>query len=701
MKIAFLIYNAYGIGGTIRSTVNLSGALAEAGHEVEVVSVYRTQETTSLQLGPGVRLRPLIEWRRDAPDYAGGSAGAAEPSAMFTDDGVQYGPLAPSRLTDERVTAYLRATDADVVIATRPILNGYLSRYGERRYLRIGQEHLTFDMHSDQLREDQNDALAGLDAFVTVSEADAARYRAALPQVSTRILCVPNSVPAPGVEPSTGDSRTIVAAGRLVGIKRYDRLLDAFAKIAPQHPDWSLRIYGRGPQKPFLRKRIDKLGLYDRVRLMGAVSPIEPEWAKGAIAAVSSDGESFGMTIVEAMHCGVPVVATDCPHGPGEIISDGRDGVLVPLEEGSDAFARALSALMQDAGRRGAMADAAREKAARYAPARVCARYLDLFDELRGPDGQVAPLGQRLRAAVTALRLPRRQAPRTTPRSAPWAPRAAAAATADGGIRFQVDVDGAPGGDLELLLRLRKDPDKRTVRLPLSPAGQATLERTAHTLAEGRWDAYIAPPRGKERRAAALTVEQARLLPLPLRAHEGTVSAWIPYPTEEGNLSVRTWLREGHAEVESVQVVDQAVHITGRLHGLEAGPDATVAATPRNGTATDGGFGRPLTPLPGNRFACTLPYPEALAGHTGEHTMWDLALHPAGHEPPVRLSRIAGDTVHRKKTDVLPATETRRPGPETVRLRPYFTVNNDLALSARTLPPEAAAQTAPSAGGAR
>ncbi len=67
MKVAFLIYNAYGIGGTIRSTVNLSGALAAAGHEVEVVSVYRPQETASLQLGPGVRLRPLIDWRRDTP----------------------------------------------------------------------------------------------------------------------------------------------------------------------------------------------------------------------------------------------------------------------------------------------------------------------------------------------------------------------------------------------------------------------------------------------------------------------------------------------------------------------------------------------------------------------------------------------------------------------------------------------------------
>lgn len=63
---------------------------------------------------------------------------------------------------------------------------------------------------------------------------------------------------------------------------------------------------------------------------MGAHSPIETEWAKGSIAAVSSDAESFGMTLVEAMHCGVPVVSTDCRYGPGEIIANGKDGLLSP-----------------------------------------------------------------------------------------------------------------------------------------------------------------------------------------------------------------------------------------------------------------------------------------------------------------------------------------------------------------------------------
>ncbi|OEU96458.1 glycosyl transferase, partial [Streptomyces abyssalis] len=87
------------------------------------------------------------------------------------------------------------------------------------------------------------------------------------------------------------------------------------------------RIYGSGREREKLRLLIDELGLYNHVFLMGPAHPIEAEWAKGAIGAVTSSLESFGMTIVEAMRCGLPVVATDCPHGPGEIIRDGVDGL--------------------------------------------------------------------------------------------------------------------------------------------------------------------------------------------------------------------------------------------------------------------------------------------------------------------------------------------------------------------------------------
>ncbi|WP_333746040.1 glycosyltransferase family 4 protein, partial [Streptomyces sp. IBSBF 2950] len=501
MKIAFLINNAFGIGGTIRSTANLSAAFADR-HDVEVVSVHRSRAEPALTFDPRVRLTSLIDLREGTAGYEGDHPLTERPGTMFPYSGAT-GNLPYTGLQDARIGGFLAHTEADVVIATRPDLNGYLARDGRHRYLRVGQEHLSLDQYREPLRTDQTRAIAGLDAYVTVSEADAAQYRAALPDVGTTIVCVPNGVRAGAVERSTLDSRVIVAAGRLIPIKRYDRLVNAFAKVAADHPGWTLRIYGRGPQKENLREQIDRLGLHDRVFLMGAVSPIETEWAKGAVAAVSSDMESFGMTIVEAMHCGVPVVATDCPHGPGEIITDGRDGILVPLDGDVDAYADALNRVVGDETLRERLGKEALTKAETYAPAAVARRYEDLFEELTGARSRRRDGAARLgRLAVRAARAVRSRRVRDTPADGTGGsaatPSAHARATGDGGLVVRLDPAELPAGPLDFVARLRRDPGERQIGVPVLPSAdapdtvvQAVFRPTEHTLAEGRWDCYV------------------------------------------------------------------------------------------------------------------------------------------------------------------------------------------------------------------
>ncbi|MGO4430506.1 glycosyltransferase, partial [Streptomyces sp. MCAF7] len=126
---------------------------------------------------------------------------------------------------------------------------------------------------------------------------------------------------------------------------------------------------------------IDRLGLAESARLMGPHSPIEAEFAKASLVAVASDAESFGMTIVEAMRCGVPVVSTNCPLGPAEIIQDGVTGRLVPTGD-KDALAAALLDLIADAPARRAMGTAALESAEAYDPEPIALRYERLFEDL-------------------------------------------------------------------------------------------------------------------------------------------------------------------------------------------------------------------------------------------------------------------------------------------------------------------------------
>ncbi|MGW1355312.1 glycosyltransferase family 4 protein [Streptomyces sp. NPDC002409] len=387
MHISFLLHNAYGVGGTIRTTFNLAEELA-GHHDVEIVSVFRHRDDPVLGAPPGVRMSHLVDLRKKSPTYDGDAPEHARPATVFPRGDSRHRQY--SRLTDARVAEHLRSLDADVVVGTRPGLNVQISRQTRRGPVRIGQEHLTLDSHGYRLRREIGHRYALLDAITTVTEADARAYRTGLKLPGVRIEAIPNSVPAPAVAPADGDHKWVIAAGRLHRVKRYDLLVRAFAGVVAARPDWRLRIYGGGDatgnEREALVALIDELGLHEHVFLMGPVNPLEAEWPKGSIAAVTSDRESFGMTIVEAMRCGLPVVATDCPHGPREIIDDGTDGRLVPIGD-TAAVTRALLGLIDDDGARHRAGHAALVASQRFDPARIAERHERLFTELaaRGP----------------------------------------------------------------------------------------------------------------------------------------------------------------------------------------------------------------------------------------------------------------------------------------------------------------------------
>ncbi|MEU8952174.1 glycosyltransferase family 4 protein [Streptomyces sp. NPDC048489] len=372
MKISFLIHNAYGIGGTITTTFNLAQALGER-HSVEIVSVLRHREQPNSSLDGRVSLRPLVDLRteKDHPLHL-------RPARVFPSYEYRYRQY--SELTDQRIGRYLESTDADVVVGTRPGLNVHLALQAPDGVARIGQEHLTLDNHPPGLRRTLRRAYRHLDTVTTVTDADATSYRRKMRLPGVRVEALPNSVPDPGLPPADGSAKVVVAAGRLVPVKRYDLLIEAFAQVTAAYPDWQLRIYGKGAEQERLRQIIMDLGLSNNVFLMGAAAHMEAEWVKGSIGAAASNFEPFGMTIVEAMRCGLPVVSTDCAYGPGEIIQHGVDGQLVPVGD-RGALGTALMELVRDDERRRRMGRSALHNARRFAPGPVTEQAERLFAE--------------------------------------------------------------------------------------------------------------------------------------------------------------------------------------------------------------------------------------------------------------------------------------------------------------------------------
>jgi GalNAc-alpha-(1->4)-GalNAc-alpha-(1->3)-diNAcBac-PP-undecaprenol alpha-1,4-N-acetyl-D-galactosaminyltransferase len=137
----------------------------------------------------------------------------------------------------------------------------------------------------------------------------------------------------------------IIAVGRLSKEKGFDLLVKSFARIAVNYPMWRICIIGEGPERQALAELRDELGLMDRVEFVGEVRDVELWMARASLLVHPSRREGFPNTVLEAMGMGLPVICADCRAGPSEMIADGINGRLVPVDD-MDALTGVMSELM-------------------------------------------------------------------------------------------------------------------------------------------------------------------------------------------------------------------------------------------------------------------------------------------------------------------------------------------------------------------
>ena len=372
--VRFVLANAFGMGGTIRSTLDLAGDLA-TDRPVEILSVRRHRTRPFFAPAQGVAIRALddrtVARRRPLERLL-----SSVPSLLVHPDDFAY--TGASLWTDVALVRALRQAGGDVVVTTRPAYAIIAAAAAPPDATVVAQEHMHFDAHRPRLARAVARAYGEADVLAVLTEADRAAYEAALGGRRTRVVRLPGARVPPGEGESALTAPVIVAAGRLTHQKGFDLLVRAFAPIARRHPEWQLRIYGGGPERDALCDLIVAEGLHDHVLLMGATRDIGEALAHGSVFALSSRYEGFGIVVVEAMSRGLPVVSFDCPHGPAEVITHGSDGLLVPPQD-VPRMTAALEALVSDEALRRRMGAAARVAARAYEPAEVAAQWRALL----------------------------------------------------------------------------------------------------------------------------------------------------------------------------------------------------------------------------------------------------------------------------------------------------------------------------------
>ena len=162
----------------------------------------------------------------------------------------------------------------------------------------------------------------------------------------------------------------VLGVGSLIERKDFPTLIHAFAHLARRRPA-RLVVLGEGPERPRLERLIGELGLADLVALPGFVANPLAYMAKADVLALSSRVEGMPTVIIEALACGTPIVATDCPHGPAELLGDGAYGRLVPVGD-AEALGEALAATLSEP----RDPERQRRRAAEFAVDRAVERYV-------------------------------------------------------------------------------------------------------------------------------------------------------------------------------------------------------------------------------------------------------------------------------------------------------------------------------------
>lgn len=350
MTIVYIVEDITIRGGVERIVSDKANRFAQLGHQVHIVSVFHSAEAPLYAIDTRISLHSLDVARSRHHTLP-------ESLRIFAQACWRYNRL-------------IRTLHPDVCFYAW-ILGALLLCTSLHPGRKIYEQHSAYDItpYKPLLRWMQRRA----DTVVCLTQGDARNFT-----VARQVRVIPNFTPIPTIQVSDYTVHRAVAMGRLIEVKGFDRLIDAWSQVIGQHPDWQLDIYGEGEWRKRLQQQIDQLHLGHSIHLCGITQHVSETLAQYSLQLVTSHNEGHPMVLCEGQAVGLPAICFDFQYGASEVIVGDRNGWLIP-QDNLPAFCKALHSAMSDSDLLQQKGIQARQLAQRFSPDTLFPLWIDFL----------------------------------------------------------------------------------------------------------------------------------------------------------------------------------------------------------------------------------------------------------------------------------------------------------------------------------